>query len=204
MTRIKICGITRAGDAELAAELGAWAVGFVFWPSSPRFVEPAEARTIAMHLPRPVVRVGVFVNQPVEDVLRVAGEVGLTMIQLLGDEPPEYVQRIPLPVAKAIPVSDGFDPKSLEPWPQGVLPLLDAADRTKRGGTGITIDWSAAARAARRRPVILSGGLNPENIRRAFQTVSPFAMDLSSGVESRPGIKDPVRLRALFEACADA
>lgn len=197
-TRVKVCGITRLEDATLAADLGVSAIGFVFWRGSPRFVEPARAAEIAAAIPASVVCVGVFVDQAVEQMETIASQVPLGAVQLHGSETPEVAAALMQPVIKAVPVTNGFDPQMLDVWPRSVTVLLDAHDPVKRGGTGRTIDWSRAAAAARRRPVMLSGGLNPDNVRAAVEAVRPYAVDLSSGVESAPGIKDPARLRALF------
>ena len=200
MTRVKVCGITRVDDALLAVELGAAAIGFVFWPGSPRAIDPARARVIAAALPPLVARIGVFVDQPVDDVRRVADDVELTAVQLHGSESMEYVRAMMQPVIKAVPVIRAFTPETVDAFPEEITVLLDAHDPIRRGGTGQTIDWSIAASAAARRPVFLSGGLNPANIREAVAQVKPYGVDLSSGVESAAGIKDPVKLRALFGA----
>ena len=202
MTRVKVCGVTRAEDAILAADLGASAIGFIFWPRSRRFVEPERAREIAAALPRRVVCVGVFVDQSVAEIQKIAALVPLGAIQLHGAEKPDVVAALMQPVIKAIPVATGFDPAALDAWPAEVTVLLDAHDPVQRGGTGRTIDWTAAAHAARRRPVMLSGGLTPENVREAIETVRPYGVDLASGVEASPGIKDPEKLRALFRNVA--
>ncbi len=201
-TRVKVCGVTRAEDAMLAAELGASAIGFIFWPKSPRFVEPERACEIASAVPRSIVCVGVFVDQPVSEMQEIASRVPLGAVQLHGGEAPDIAAALLQPVIKAVPVVDGFDPDSLDEWPSSVTVLLDAHDPVKRGGTGRPIDWSLAAVAARRRPVMLSGGLHPGNVREAIEKVRPYAIDLSSGVEVSPGIKDPAKLRALFEHVA--
>ena len=198
-TRVKVCGITRVEDATLAADLGASAIGFIFWPRSARFIPPARAAAIAAALPPSIVCVGVFVDQPLQDMQSIASQVPLGAVQLHGVETPEVAAALMQPVIKAVPVIDDFDPASLDVWPPAVTVLLDAHDPVRRGGTGRTIDWSVAARAARRRPVMLSGGLTPENVREAVEAVRPYAIDLSSGVETAPGVKDPARLRALFE-----
>ena len=197
-TRVKVCGITRVEDAMLAAELGASAVGFIFWPRSPRFVPPTRAAEIAAALPPSIVCVGVFVDQPVEEMQAIGSSVPLGAVQLHGSETAAVAAALMQPVIKAVPVTCEFDPASLDVWPSPVTVLLDAHDPVKRGGTGRPIDWSLAAQAAARRPVMLSGGLTPENVRDAIDAVRPYAIDLSSGVEASPGIKDPARLRALF------
>jgi phosphoribosylanthranilate isomerase len=200
LTRVKICGITRAEDAVLAQALGAAALGFVFWPGSPRHIEPACARAIVDRLDPSVVPVGVFVDQPVEDVRRIVADAGLGAVQLHGGEAVDAFADVGAPLIKAIAVGDGFDPAGVLGMPAGVTVLLDAHDPVKKGGTGRTIDWTAAAVVARARPVILSGGLHAGNVREAVARVRPRMIDVSSGVESAPGQKAPEKLRALFRA----
>lgn len=198
--RVKICGITTPDDAVLAAELGAAAIGLVFWPGSPRRVDEARALDVVRSLPRGVTAVGVFVDQPIDDVRRIADATGLGAVQLHGSEPAEYALGLMQPVIKAVAVGDGFEPRAVDEWPSGITVLLDAHDPVRRGGTGRTIDWSRAAAAAARRPVFLSGGLTPANVAAAIRQVRPYGIDLSSGVETTPGVKDPAKLRALFDA----
>ncbi len=144
--------------------------------------------------------VGVFVNQPVDEVLATARAAGLTGIQLHGDEDAAAYAAEGLRLVKAVPVPEAFTADALTAIPSDVTVLLDAHDPVRRGGTGRTIDWTRAAEAARLRPIILSGGLTPENIRTAVRTVRPYGVDVSSGVESAPGVKDESRLRSLFAA----
>lgn len=200
MTDVKICGITRRQDALLAVELGAWAVGFVFWPGSPRYCDPRIARAIINALPPTVVTAGVFVDQPAGHVRMVAEESGITTIQLHGRESVLFAQSLGRPVFRAVAVTNGFTAESLDEIPSDITVLLDAFDPATHGGTGRTIDWSAAASAASRRPVILAGGLNAGNIAEAVRHVRPRAVDLSSGVESAPGVKDAAQLHAFFHA----
>jgi len=195
---VKICGITRPADASAAVEAGANALGFVFWPNSPRFVDPYAARAIVGKLPPFVVPVGVFVNQPVEYVRGVAALVGLGAVQLHGDEDPAYLAGIRYAVIKAVSVGDR--PDQLDQWSPRTMLLLDVRDPVARGGTGRTIDWTAAASIARRRRSLLAGGLSPDNVAEAIALVQPYGIDVSSGVERSPGVKDPARIRALFEA----
>jgi phosphoribosylanthranilate isomerase len=197
--RIKICGVRRMEDALLATDLGAAAVGFVFWPASPRFIDPYRARPIVMALPVWVSAIGVFVDQPCDYVAGVARLLNLAAVQLHGNEAPGTYAHCTLRVIKAVPVAHGFDPvAAMSAVPSSATVLLDAHDPVKKGGTGRTIDWTSAAAAARIRPVILSGGLNASNIQAAIEAVRPAAVDISSGVESSPGVKDPGKLRALF------
>ena len=198
--RVKVCGITRRQDAVLAVELGAAALGFVFWPRSPRAVTADRVREITDGLPPFVSRVGVFVNASQAAILATATEAGLTCIQLHGDEDASAYVDMPLPVIKALPVGEGFSLSAVQDLPSRVTVLLDAHDPARRGGTGRVIEWTVAAAAARLRPVILSGGLNPENVKSATAAVHPYAVDVSSGVEAAPGIKDETRLRAFFAA----
>jgi phosphoribosylanthranilate isomerase len=197
---VKICGITRLEDAQAAVQLGADAVGFVFWPRSPRFIEPEQARAIAAALPPFITTVGVFVDQSARLVNGVAARVGLGAVQLHGEESPDYLGEIDRPVIKAISLGERFDDRQLQAWPDRVRLLLDADDPIRRGGTGRTVDWALAAKAAAGRAVLLAGGLRPENVGEAIRAVGPYGIDVSSGVESAPGVKDHARLRALFEA----
>ena len=200
MLRVKVCGIRRLEDALLAGELGAWAVGFVFWPGSPRFIDPYRAKRISAALPPWLVPVGVFVDQSSDHITHVASLVRLGAVQLHGNEPSEMVERLPHRVIKSVAVTPSFDPSAVDAVPARAAVLLDAHDPERHGGTGIAVDWSRAAAAARRRPVLLAGGLRPENVRTAVDTVRPFGIDVSSGVEASPGVKDAGRLRALFAA----
>ena len=203
--RVKICGIRRLEDALLATELGASAIGFVFWPSSPRFVDPYRARSIVAALPPLVTTVGVFVDQPQEHVLGVARLLGLGAVQLHGQESPQSYQDGAQRTIKAVPVvADRDCLPDVKAVPARATVLLDAHDPVKRGGTGRTIDWRQAAAAARVRRIILSGGLNADNVRAAIDVVRPYAVDVSSGVESSPGVKDPGKLRALFAVLGTA
>lgn len=200
MTLVKICGITRLEDAQLAVELGASALGFVFWPSSPRYIPPSRAADIIAALPPRLASVGVFVDQTRNFVWNAAEQAGLTALQLHGSESPSFAAALPRPVIKAVAVGEDFSLEAVMEIPRTITVLLDAHDPIRRGGTGVTIDWSVAASVAWRRPIFLSGGLNPGNIQEAIAQVNPHAVDISSGVESAPGIKDPVKLRALFDA----
>jgi phosphoribosylanthranilate isomerase len=202
--RVKVCGITRLEDAYVAADLGACAIGFIFWPASPRFIDAERARLIVRALPPFVTPVGVFVDQPQDDVNALAETVGLAAVQLHGNETPAYCDGINRRVIRAIGLSEKMDVRLIDEWPPSVTLLLDAYDPEKRGGTGRAVDWTVAADVASVRPTILSGGLRPENVGAAITTVRPYAIDVSSGVEARPGVKDPERLRAFFEAVAEA
>ena len=203
-TRIKICGITNIDDAKLAVELGADAVGFVFWPASPRYITPERAGLIVATLPRFVTPVGVFVNQPPEQIRLMVMQLGLGAVQLHGDEPVEEWTDTSCPTIKAVGVDATFDAGALATWPSTLVPLLDVADTKRRGGTGVSIDWAIAAAAARSRRVVLAGGLRPDTVEQAIAIVTPYAVDVSSGVEREPGVKDAERLREFFAAVSRA
>jgi phosphoribosylanthranilate isomerase len=198
--RVKICGVTRTEDGVLAAKLGATAVGFVFWPGSPRFIDPSRARAIVDALPHTLETIGVFVDQPVDHVAAVASLLSLSAVQLHGTESPAEYSRAGVPIIKSVAVHDRLDPATVADIPLEVTVLLDAHDPVRRGGTGRTIDWSVAAAIASIRRTILSGGLNAGNARMAVEQVRPYMIDVSSGVESAPGVKDPGKLRELFAA----
>ena len=197
---VKVCGMSRPEDAALAVSLGASAIGFVFWPESPRFVEPARAREIADALPDGVLVVGVFVDQPVSAVVEIADMVGLDAIQLHGDEAVSDFAAVRQRVIKAVAVGESFDPTAVDALPPTVTLLLDAHDPIRRGGTGRTIDWTIAAAVAARRDTILSGGLTAANVADAIARVRPRMVDVSSGVEAAPGLKDHGKLREFFAA----
>jgi phosphoribosylanthranilate isomerase len=200
MVRVKICGITNWTDARLAVTAGADALGFNFYRQSPRYIAPDEARLIATRLPRRVLLVGVFVNASPEDVLRAARNVDLNLVQLHGEESPADVQELSesFPVIKAFRVQRGFAGERLKRYRGAAAFLLDAFDAKRRGGTGKTFDWSVAKKAKKYGAIIVAGGLTPENVAGAIRQAQPFAVDICSGVESRPGRKDPDRLDALM------
>ena len=203
MTRVKFCGMTRHEDAELAVELGAWAIGFVLWPHSPRAADPAVAAGIAAALRRRVELVGVFVNATFDEIAHAADELHLSHVQLHGDEGPAFCaeagRRTGAKVIKAMRIASAADFQDLERYHTD-LHLLDAAAKGLRGGSGRTWDWALAARRRRHVPAILSGGLNADNVAAGIAAVEPWAVDVSSGVEASPGVKDPERMRAFAAA----
>ena len=199
---LKICGITRLSDALHAVEHGAGALGFVFWPESPRHVEPERAAAIIAALPRGIDAVGVFVNEPVEGVSAVVAQTGISTIQLHGDEAPAYADALDRPVLRAVTV-DRVEEASAA-WPPGTRFLIDAADPVRRGGTGKTLDWQRAAVAARGRAVVLAGGLTPDNVAEAIRTVRPFGVDVSSGVEDAPGVKNTDKVARFLASARSA
>jgi phosphoribosylanthranilate isomerase len=202
VTRVKICGITTWEDALLAVDLGASALGFNFYPDSPRSISPANAWNIIRRLPPFVETVGVFVNWPHLAVGALARALHLSAVQLHGAEPPEEVAELATTyrVIKAIQVRPGFRVSSLTKYRAADAFLLDGFARGLHGGTGRPLDWKLARAAHHCGRIILAGGLKPENIVEAIRTAEPYAVDVASGVESRPGRKDPARMRALFAA----
>ena len=199
-TRVKICGITRREDAALAVELGADALGFVFWPGSPRALTSDLARSIAGTLPRSVTRVGVFVDPLPDDVAWLVESVGLDSVQLHGRESAERFEWIGAAMLKAVRLDTDADIERAADLPDFVTPLVDAGDRMRPGGSGRLADWRRAARLAARRPIMLAGGLVPDNVAAAIREVRPWAVDVSSGVERYPGVKDADRMTQFFQA----
>ena len=185
---LKICGITRLGDAQHALEQGATALGFVFWPHSSRFVTSDRAAAIIAELPSGIATVGVFVNQPVDVIQTVVAATGISMVQLHGDEPPAVASELGVPLLRSETLDDVDEARGT--WSSDTILLLDAADVTQRGGTGKPVDWVRAAGVARRGRIVLAGGLTPENVAGAIGLVRPFGVDVSSGVEESPGLKD--------------
>jgi len=196
--RIKICGLTRAEDALAAVRLGADALGFNFWPGSKRHVDPAVAGGIIARLPPFVTPVGVFVNQSEGEMRAIAAESGIRVFQLHGDEPPELCARLPLPVVKAIPVDQVKTLSKLLSYEVAAF-LLDTPSRGY-GGSGEPFDWSLAEGVSEVAPVILAGGLTPENVAAAVRAVRPYAVDVASGVESSPGVKDMAKMSRFISA----
>jgi phosphoribosylanthranilate isomerase len=200
-TAVKICGITRMEDAQLAADLGANYLGFIF-AESRRRISPEDAGAIIRRLPAKVVPAGIFVNAGHDEIMDITWRSGIRAVQLHGEESPEFCSGFPgVEVIKAFGVRADFDTGILETYGCDGF-VLDAWHPERRGGTGETFDWSLAVAAARTHRVLLAGGLTPENIREAINNVKPYGVDLSSGVEKAPGIKDHAKLRALFAAIA--
>lgn len=202
--RIKICGITQTEDARLAMDLGAWALGFIFYAKSPRFIEARRVRNILDELAAdglvPERKVGVFVNATATEIQKVSQESGIDTVQLHGDETVDFCQSLKdLRLWKAFRLRTAEQLKELPAFESCVEAFLfDAAVPGQYGGTGHTTDWSLVAGIKSSRPLILSGGLNPDNLQAAAAAVPAFAFDLSSGVEAKPGIKDADKLRKLF------
>jgi phosphoribosylanthranilate isomerase len=195
--RIKVCGITRYEDACVATKLGVDALGFIFVPASPRYIPPVDAAGIIKRLPPFVSKVGVFVNEELQDALEASRTAGIDIVQFHGDEPPEYCANFPLPVIKAFRVGKDFDPFVIRRYDVAGY-LLDTWDPNCRGGSGNTFDWSLAVKACSMcDTVILSGGLNSLNIREAVEAVHAYAVDLNSGIEVSPGVKNPHKIKEI-------
>ena len=206
IVRVKICGITNWPDAKLAADLGAHALGFNFYPGSPRVVTPAGAWDIIRRLPPMISAVGVFVDWPAEVVAAMARALRLSAVQLHGSEPVDEVRELSamFQVIKAFAVRPGFRVATLKKYSRASAFLLDGFKTGMHGGTGRAINWGVARQANRYGRVILAGGLTPENVARAIAEAQPFAVDICSGVEARPGKKDARALRALMRAAESA
>lgn len=198
-TRVKICGITRLQDAQLAVELGAAALGFNFYIPSPRYIPPASARKIVMKLPPLVTAVAVFADETEDErVAGVAQEAGVTALQLHGAQLPPLDRVLAnFKLIRAVAVTDGFQAESLRELRADAF-LLDAYDPKLPGGTGKPFNWTLAREANRFGTIILAGGLTPENVGQAIREVRPFAVDVASGVEAAPGVKDAGKLQAFF------
>jgi phosphoribosylanthranilate isomerase len=182
---LKICGLTTEADAAHAAASGATALGVILASASPRRVTAERARDIVRAVPPDVPVVGVFVDAPLGEIVATVAHSGLRYVQLHGDESEAYASALKLPLLRAA----GVD-VALDSWPTATL-LLDAVSSGARGGTGRRVDWGAASAIARRRKTVLAGGLTPDNVAEAIVTVRPFGVDVSSGVETSPGRKDP-------------
>jgi len=215
MTRVKICGITNKEDALLAVEFGAHALGFVF-ADSPRRIEPDQALGVIDEVSPFVATVGVFVNTPVDDVQRVADYCNLDAVQLHGDETPEYCGQLRVKAIKAFRMrnyteieewlfrEDEFEAETLlEPSKNVKAFLVDAYAKGRRGGTGIHLNWELVRNLESRKPLILAGGLDPKNVALAIKVVKPYAVDVSSGVEFKPGKKDKHKLREFMRAVCE-
>lgn len=204
-TRVKICGMKEPSEVEKAVEAGVDALGFIFVKGSPRAIDPEQAREIIAGLPPFVDAVGVFMNESPEGVGEIVNYCGLTVVQLHGQEPPEYCEMMSRRVIKAFQVRPDMGPDHLEPYNDVVWGfLLDAYHKEMGGGTGETFDWSLVEKVQPQKPLILAGGLAVDNIAAAIEQVQPFAVDVNSGIESSPGRKDPEQIDALFRQVARA
>ncbi|UCH09765.1 MAG: phosphoribosylanthranilate isomerase [Fidelibacterota bacterium] len=198
MIQVKICGITRLEDAQRAVREGASALGFIFYPFSPRYVTPDQVKALIQSLSSDVKKVGVFVNTTPREVNAIVKRSGLDMAQLSGHEPAEICDEISVPVIKTFQVGADFNPVITRFYDVHAF-LLDTLQPDSYGGTGKTFEWSRVSGQIFTKPFILSGGLNPENIQAGIRTLNPHAVDINSGIEARPGVKDPVKLKRLFK-----
>jgi len=204
-TKIKICGITNLDDARLAVDLGADALGFIFYPKSLRYIRVKDAANICQLLPPFVAKVGVFVDELEYEIEKALAECLLTALQFHGDEPPGFCVKFPAKSIKAIRMRDETTLHAAREYDDVDALLLDTYTESARGGTGRTFDWALAEEAKQiGPPLILSGGLTPGNVAEAIRRVQPYAVDVSSGVEREPGKKDPEKLRKFFEACRNS
>ena len=207
--KIKICGITRKEDALLAAELGAWAVGFIFVKNTPRYISPDNAAEIIKKLPENLIKIGVFADISLEEIKNIAIQAGITKIQLHGGESPEFCENLAKltgkEIIKVIRVKSEADLKLITQYKDKVsFILLDSYSETELGGTGKVFDWEIAKKAKEYGiPVILAGGLNPDNAKHAYETIIPYALDISSEIEISKGIKDHEKIKKLFIAIFD-
>ena len=202
--RVKICGVRTLEEAEAAVAAGADALGFNFWPKSPRYVSPDEAARIVAALPAFVTSIGVFVNEELDRVREIVSRVGLDAVQLHGEETPRYCLGVNnTRVIKAFRVGEDFDLDAILDYPVSAI-LLDAKVEGQYGGTGRRISWELAKEASRRATVILAGGITIDNVADAINSVRPFAVDACSGVESEPGRKDLIKLREFMKEVARA
>ena len=199
MTKVKICGITRLEDAKSAVDAGVDALGFVFYRQSPRYVEPEKARDIIYHVPPFVVPVGVFVNEKASVILSIIKATGIHVLQLHGDETPAFCRQFSTRIIKAFRIrADSNLQETIPPYHVNGI-LLDTYSPDSPGGTGKTFPWETAVRAKLFGPVILAGGLTPDNVIEAITHVHPYAVDVSSGVEIQPGYKDKARIREFIQ-----
>lgn len=206
-TKVKICGLTSLEDARFVSGALAHYLGFVFYEESPRFVTPAEAGAMINWIEGPEC-VGVFVNQPLDDLNMIARQTGIDIVQLHGNESPEYCDMVDKPVIKAFHIGTDTTPEDLETTIQPYLSsleylLFDTKLEGKWGGTGTTFDWKIINEISGETPFFLSGGLNPGNVREACQTVHPYAVDVSSGLEQEPGKKDFDKIERFMDEMRD-
>jgi len=199
---VKICGITRLTDARRAVACGVDAIGFVFWPKSPRYIAPERAVDIIATLPARVTTVGVFVNESVAGIRAIVEGTGIGVVQLHGDETPDYASALGRPVWRAFTVERAEAMSSA--WPPDTTVLVDASDPVRRGGTGVKVDWRRAAGIARTHRIVLAGGLTPENVVEAIETVRPYGVDVSSGVEDSPGVKNVDKIERFLTGARSA
>jgi phosphoribosylanthranilate isomerase len=199
MTQVKICGITNPDDAQVAIEAGADMIGLIFYPPSPRYVTPEQARTIVEHLPSEIPVVGVFVNETAETIAHIAEASGIQKVQLHGDEAPSVCAAVALPVIKAFRFTEHVRPEMMASYETVDAFLVEGFHEKLYGGGGAMADWQQVATLHGYGRIILAGGLTPENVRQAICVVQPYAVDVGSGVEVSPGQKDRQKVRAFIQ-----
>ena len=200
MTKVKICGITNYEDVQKAAYYGAWAVGFVFHKKSPRYISPSKARKLVDSLPPFITPVGVFVDQKERAIKEICKVTHINTVQFHGNEDTIFCKRFQdYKIIKAFRVDVMFDPNKVNKYKVDAY-LFDAYQENVPGGTGKTFNWDLIKDQKFIRPVMLSGGLNPDNVGKAIDDVNPYALDISSGLEKSPGVKDPKLIRAFFDS----
>ena len=197
MIHVKICGVTSFNDAIMAANYGASALGFIFYEKSPRYINPEILKMWISNVPSSVKKVGVFVNKDVDKVNKIAEELNLDIVQLHGDESPEYCNQMIRPVIKVFRVNNKFDSIMLNNYQVATF-LFDTYNKENHGGTGESFDWQSILQLNTEIPVILSGGLNADNVLEGIEVVKPSAVDVNSGVEAAPGKKDEEKIKNLF------
>jgi phosphoribosylanthranilate isomerase len=197
--KIKICGMTNIDDALLAVDLGADALGFIFYKESKRYIRPERAHEIILKLPPFVTKVGVFVNQGLDEIKNIKEEAGFDIFQLHGDESPDFCKRLGREVIKTIRVREDIDPKGIESYHVQAI-LFDTYSAKGYGGTGKSFSWEILENLNASKRIILSGGLSPGNVAEAIRIVNPYGVDISSGVEDYPGKKNPEKLKKFIEA----
>jgi phosphoribosylanthranilate isomerase len=199
MTQVKICGITNPDDARVAIEAGADMIGLIFYPPSPRYVTPEQARTIVEYLPPEIPAVGVFVNETAETIAHIAAVSGIQKVQLHGDEAPSVCAAVTLPVIKAFRFTEHMRPEMMAGYETVDAFLVEGFHEKLYGGGGAMADWQQVATLHGYGRIMLAGGLTPENVRQAIQVVQPYAVDVGSGVEASPGQKDRQKVRAFVQ-----
>lgn len=203
MTRVKICGITRLQDAVYAVDSGASALGFIFYNKSKRYIPPDDARDIIRKLPPFISLVGVFVNAPADDINSTISKSGINTLQLHGDETAEFCNNFVLPTIKTIRIADNLNLKHIESFDVQAI-LFDTFKENEYGGTGSVFNWDILENSGITKKIIISGGLNPENVQDAILKFNPYAVDVNSGVERSPGIKDHQEINKFIEAVNNA
>jgi phosphoribosylanthranilate isomerase len=203
MTKIKICGITNFRDAVKSLDCGADALGFIFYEKSKRYISPPEAQKIIKELPPFVTKVAVFVDCPFRQIIKITSELFINAIQLHGSETPEFCAKFSYPVIKALRIKDSIDILQVDSFATQTI-LFDTYSESDYGGTGKSFNWKVLEKLNTDKKIILSGGLNPGNIEKAITTVRPYGVDVSSGVETSPGIKDHKKIKKFIEAVKNA